>query len=170
MVSLNPKMTPFDILAVAIRAEIEAGKFYSSLHKKVRNEILKLKLKFLTSEEKKHRQILERLFSRRFPDKQLVIPEKSFLPPIKISVDEKPSVLDLFKFALKAEKLSEKFYKEAGEKAEEKEAKRILGYLSRVERSHYFMIKSEIDMLNKFPDYYNVEDFHVGQDMFHVGP
>lgn len=31
-------------------------------------------------------------------------------------------------------------------------------------------IRSEIDMLNKFPDYYNVEDFHVGQDMFHVGP
>jgi hypothetical protein len=32
------------------------------------------------------------------------------------------------------------------------------------------MIKSEIDLLQKFPDYYNVEDFHVAQDLFHVGP
>jgi hypothetical protein len=32
------------------------------------------------------------------------------------------------------------------------------------------MLRSEIDLLEKFPDYWNVEDFHVGQDLFHVGP
>jgi len=78
--------------------------------------------------------------------------------------------LDLFKLALKAEKMSENFYREAGERAGDKESKRVLGYLVRVERSHYFIIKSEIDMLDRFPDYYKVEDFHLGQDMFHVGP
>jgi len=32
--------------------------------------------------------------------------------------------------------------------------------IARVEKSHYFMIKSEIELLEKFPDYYNVQSFH----------
>lgn len=168
--SLSSKLSPTEVFGLAIKSEIEAAQAYSKLYEKVKNEILKMKLKFVLSEEKKHRRILERLFSQRFPGEELEIPEKSFLPPIKISKAKKFSVLDLFKLALKAEKMSEEFYREAGEQAEDKESKRILGYLVRVERSHYFIIKSEIDMLDRFPDYYKVEDFHLGQDMFHVGP
>lgn len=168
--SLNSELSPSEVLSVAIKSEIEAVEVYSRLYKKVKNEILRMKLKFLVSEEKKHRQILERLFSQRFPREELKIPEKSFLPPIKITKAKKFSVLDLFKLALKAEKMSENFYREAGERAGDKESKRVLGYLVRVERSHYFIIKSEIDMLDRFPGYYKVEDFHLGQDMFHVGP
>ncbi len=168
--SINLKLSPPEVFGVAIKSEIEATEAYSRLHKKVKNEILRMKLKFLISEEKKHHRILERLFSQRFPEEELRIAEKSFLPPIKASLAKKFSVSDLFKLALKAEKMSEEFYREAGERAEDKESKRILGYLVRVERSHYFIIKSEIDMLDRFPDYYKVEDFHLGQDMFHVGP
>ncbi len=29
---------------------------------------------------------------------------------------------------------------------------------------------SEIDLLDRYPDYYQVEDFHFGQDFIHVGP
>jgi len=168
--SINLRLSPLEAFGVAIKSEIEAAKVYSGLHDRVKNEILRMKLKLLSSEEKKHRRILERLFSQRFPGEKLEIPEKSFLPPIKITKAKKLSVLDLFKLALKAEKMSEEFYREAGEQAEDKESKRVLGYLVRVERSHYFVIKSEIDMLDRFPDYYKVKDFHLGLDMFHVGP
>ena len=168
--SLNLRLSPFEVFSVAIKSEIEATEAYSRLYGMVKNEILRTKLKFLVSEEKKHRRILERLFSQRFPEEELKIAEKSFLPPVKILKGKTFSVLDLFKLALKAEKMSEEFYKEAGEQAEDKESKRVLSYLVRVERSHYFIIKSEIDMLDKFPDYYKVEDFHLSQDMFHVGP
>jgi len=168
--SINLKLSPSEVFGVAIKSEIEAIEAYSRLYEKVKNEILRTKLKFLISEEKKHRRILERLFSQRFPDDKLKIAEKSLLPPVKISKGKKLSVLDLFKLALKAEKMSEEFYREAGGLAEDKESKRVLGYLVRVERSHYFIIKSEIDMLDRFPDYYKVDDFHLGQDMFHVGP
>lgn len=168
--SIILKLSPSEVFSVAIKSEIEATEAYSKLYEKVKNEILRMKLKFLISEEKKHRRILERLFSQRFPEEKLEIPEKSFLPPIKVTKAKTFSVLDLFKLALKAEKMSENFYREAGERAGDKESKRVLGYLVRVERSHYFIIKSEIDMLDRFPDYYKVEDFHLGQDMFHVGP
>lgn len=160
----------FQVLALAIKSEIEAVNVYSELHDQVKNELLKKKLKFLIYEEKKHKRILERLYSQRFPQRKLELPEKSFLPPINLTLDSKASILDLFKAALKAEKISEDFYKEVGSKAEGKESRRILEYLSRVERSHYFMIKSEIDLLDKYPDYYDVEDFHLGQDLFHLGP
>ncbi|NIO49704.1 MAG: hypothetical protein GTN73_09770 [Candidatus Aminicenantes bacterium] len=168
--SISLKLSPAEVLGVAIKSEIEATEAYSRLHKKVKNEILRMKLNLLISEEKKHRRILERLFSQRFPEEKLKIPAKSFLRPIEATKGIKFSVLDLFKLALEAEKMSEEFYREADEQAEDKESKRILGYLVRVERSHYFIIKSEIDMLDRFPDYYKVEDFHLGQDMFHVGP
>lgn len=168
--SINLKLSPPEVFGVAIKSEIEATEFYSGLYDRVKNEILRMKLKFLILEEKKHRRILERIFSQRFPEDELKIAEKSFFPPIKVSLAKKLSVLDLFKLALKTEKMSEEFYREAGERAEDKESKRVLGYLVRVERSHYFIIKSEIDMLDRFPDYYKVEDFHLGQDMFHVGP
>jgi rubrerythrin len=168
--SINLRLSPTEVFGAAIKSEIEATEAYSKLYEKVKNEILRMKLKFLISEEKKHRRILERLFSQRFPREKLEIPERSFLPPIKVTKARKFSVLDLFKLALKAEKLSENFYREAGQQAGDKESKRVLGYLVRVERSHYFIIKSEIDMLDRFPDYYKVEDFHLGQDMFHVGP
>jgi rubrerythrin len=168
--NLNPKLKPYEILAVAVRSEINAAGFYSKLHDKVKNELLREKLKFLISEEEKHRKILERLFSQRFSDKALKIPEKSFLPPIKASLGDKASVLELFEAALQAEKTSEDFYKQASEQIKDETSQRILKYLSRVERSHYFMIKSEVDLLEKFPDYYDVEDFHFGQEMVHVGP
>jgi len=165
---LNAKLKPFEILALAIRSEIEAAELYAKLQESVKNKILEQKLKFLVFEEKQHRRILERLYHQRFGAKTIEIPEKSFLPPLSLEKDF--SVLDLFKEALKAEKMSEEFYKEAQRKAESRESQKMLEYLSRVERSHYFMVKSEIDLLSKFPDYYEVEDFHVGHDMVHIGP
>lgn len=168
--SLETKLPPHEVLAVAIRSEIEAADVYLKLQGRVKSTLLKEKLKFLISEEKKHRKILERIYSQRYPDQKLNIPEKSFLPPLEMTFDEKSSVLDLFNVALEAEKLFEDFYREAAEKAEDESSQRILKYLSRVERSHFFMIKSEVDLLEKFPEYYDVEEFHFGLDMVHIGP
>ena len=107
--SVNLKLSPTEVFGVAIESEIQATAAYSDLYEKVKNEILRLKLKFLIAEEKKHRRILERLFSQRFPGEKLEIPEKSFFPSVRIPKTKKISVLDLFKLALKAEKISEDF-------------------------------------------------------------
>lgn len=167
---LDKKASPHEVLTVAIRSEIEAVNIYSKLHDKVKNDLLRRKLKFLVFEERKHRKILERLYSQRFPEKKIELPESSFLPPVKLKTDSKTSILDIFKAAQNAERMSEDYYKDASREAEDSESRKILDYLSRVERSHYFMIKSEIDLLEKFPDYYEVEDFHFSHDMVHVGP
>ncbi len=168
--SLDPKLRPYEVLAAAVRSEIEAANFYGRLLSRVKNAVLEQKLKFLVLEEKKHRKILERLHSQRYPDRKLMIPEKSVGPRLPAAVDRKSSILDLFKVALAAEKFAEEYYRDAQKAMEDAGSRKMLEYLSRVERSHYFLIKSEIDLLSRFPDYYDVEDFHLGQDLVHIGP
>jgi len=167
---LNPKLRPYEVLAVAVRAEIEAADFYGRLLGQVKNILLQQKLSFLVTEEKKHRQILERLHGQRFPGVEIKIPDKPERPKTTAAWDENASILDLFKLALEAERLAEQYYKDARGVMADAGSKKMLEYLSRVERSHYFLIKSEIDLLGRFPDYYDAEDFHLGEDLFHVGP
>ncbi|MGZ5488237.1 MAG: hypothetical protein ACXWF4_06865, partial [Candidatus Aminicenantales bacterium] len=89
---------------------------------------------------------------------------------IGVSLPADPGVPALFDAALQAEKTAEAYYNDAAERVEDEAGRRILAYLGRVERSHPAMINSEIDLIRKFPDYYNVEDFNIAQDLFHVGP
>jgi len=167
---LKKDWRPEEALAVGIRSEIEAAAFYGKLQGRVKNILLQKKLEFLVFEEKKHRKILERLFRDRFAGTEPVIPPKSSIGVPQLPAGPGLTVLDLFKAALQAEKSAEEFYKEARAGDDDEGSRRMLGYLSRVERSHYFMIKSEIELLSRFPDYYDVEDFHLGQDLFHIGP
>lgn len=168
--ALDKTLKPYEVLAVAVRSEIEAADFYAKLLAHIKNILLQQKLKFLVLEEKKHRKILERLHAQRFPDVPLKIPKKTAGPVTYASLNEKSSILELFRAALEAEKAAETYYKDALGVIKDAGSRKMLEYLSRVERSHYFLIKSEIDLLSRFPDYYDVEDFHLGQDLFHIGP
>lgn len=167
--SLSPRLKPYDIYPLAVRAELDAAAIYRDLHGRVRNEVLKQKLDFLAKEEDRHKAILERLFRDHFPERTLTVPAE--IPGRKkaAALDASASVPDLFKLAMSKEKEAEEFYKEAKAKVADARSKRILTYLSRVERSHYYMLRSEVDILEKFPDYYDVEDAHEGQDLFHIG-
>ncbi len=155
---------------MAIRSEVDAAAFYNRLQTQVKNVLLIQKLKFLALEEEHHKKILERLLGQRYPDKPKDVPESSLMPPIAVSLGPEPTVPSLFEAALKAEEAAEAYYTEAAGGVEDEGSRRVLSYLGRVERSHQAMIKSELELLRKFPDYYSVEDFHIGQDLFHVGP
>jgi len=161
---------PFEILAVAVRAEMDAAAVYRGLRDKVKNEVLRQKLQFLADEETRHRAILERLFADKFPQETLRVPAASPRSAKAAAVEDTSAVLDLFKLAMAKEKEAEDFYKESKAGMDDPGGRKILDYLARVERSHYYMLKSEIDLLEKFPEYFDVEAFHTGQDLFHVGP
>lgn len=163
-------LSPSRIISKAIKSEVEAADYYSHLKQMVKNRLLLKKLDFLVLEENKHKKLLERLFSQKFPQSQLELPDKAFLTIEPKEIDDKSSVSSLFKIALKAEKEAEEFYGNASKKVNDDQSKKLLQYLTRVERSHYYIIKSEIDLLEKFPDYYNVEEFHIGEEFVHIGP
>ncbi len=168
--AIDPRLKPWQILNVAIRSEIDAAAFYTRLQSRVKNVLLIQKLKFLALEEEHHKKILEKLFGQKYAEASREIADEFLMPPISSSLGEEPSVLELFEAALKAEETAEKFYQEAAQSAEDEGSRKMLSYLGRVERSHQAMVRSEIDLLATFPDYYNVEDFHIGHDLFHVGP
>jgi rubrerythrin len=167
---IDPKLTPWQVLGVAIRSEVDAASFYMKLQARVKNVLLAQKLKFLALEEEHHKKILEHLAADRYRGQSTEAPAGALMPPIASTVAEGASVFELFRAALGAEEAAERFYTETGERADDEGSRRILAYLGRVERSHQAMLRSEIDLLEKFPDYWNVEDFHIGQDLFHVGP
>jgi len=168
--SIDKKLSAWQILSVAVRSEIDAAAFYTRLQSRVKNVLLVQKLKFLALEEEHHKKILEKLLAQKYPDKPRDAPKSSLMPPIGVALPAEPGVPDLFEAALKAEETAEAYYSEAGERAEDEAGRRILAYLGRVERSHQAMIRAELDLIRRFPDYYDVEDFHIAQDLFHVGP
>ena len=168
--SIDRKLAAWQILGVAVRSEIDAAAFYTRLQGRVKNVLLVQKLKFLALEEDHHKKILEHLLAQRYPDKPTDVPASSLMPPIGVSLPADPTVPALFEAALEAEEIAEAYYNDAAKRVEDEAGRRILAYLGRVERSHQAMIKSELGLIRKFPDYYSVEDFHIAQDLFHVGP
>ena len=168
--AIDKKLKAWEILGVAIRSEVDAAAFYRRLEARVKNVILVQKLKFLALEEEHHQKMLERLLGQKYPDKPKDVPESSLMPPITVAVGVEPTVPALFEAAFKAEETAEAFYSEAAGRLEDEAGRKTLAYLGRVERSHQAMIRAELELLRKFPDYYSVEDFHIGQDLFHVGP
>jgi len=167
--TFDSNLKPFEVYPVAVRAEIDAAEIYRDLKALVKNEALKQKLDFLAKEEDRHKAILERLFRDHFPNRKLVVPGQSKRLKQSVAVDEATSVLELFKLAMSKEKEAEEFYREARTRSEDAQSKRILDYLSRTERSHYYMLQSEIDLLERFPEYYNADNANEGQDLFHIG-
>lgn len=167
---IDKDLTAWQILGVAIAAEVDAAAFYARLQERVKNVLLVQKLKFLALEEEHHRTVLEKLLAQRYPGRPADAPASSLMPPIGVSLPAEPAVPALFEAALEAEKIAEAYYNEASGRLEDEAGRRLLAYLGRVERSHQAMLGAEIDLLRRFPDYYNVEDFHIAQDLFHVGP
>jgi rubrerythrin len=155
-------------MSIAIQSEFAAEAVYKALTKRVKNFVLKDKLKFLAAEEKKHEQILLKLFEKMFPGQTPSKEEKVLLPRMQLAIKEENSVPDLLEMAMEAEKISEEFYDELSQEVEDRTAQEILQYLASMEHGHYFLLKGEYDLCMRDETYYDRDEFSV--DMVHVGP
>jgi rubrerythrin len=166
--TIDPRKTAPEIMGIAVRAEMDAASIYRGLSGRVRNEVLRQKLDFLAGEEDRHKILLESLFKDKYPGRTLHVPGAA-RPAKGLPTAEAMAVVDLLKLAMGKEKEAEAYYQEAKARIEDPAAKKMLDYLSRVERSHYHMLASEVGLIQAFPDSYDVEEAHLGQDLFHVG-
>lgn len=142
-----------ELLGIAARAEIDANRIYSNIAKSVSNPLLKEKFQLLAFEENKHREILEKIYEVLFQGDQIKIPDKTdeaLLPSIRFTPSS--SLVDILYQAMESEKSAESFYAHLAERFENPQ-KKILEYLSKVERSHYMMLKSEYALAQEFEDY-----------------
>ncbi len=166
----NEGLTALEVLGVAIKSEIEAAALYTRLAAQVRNATLAAKLDFLRREEEKHRSILQDVYQRRFPDVELQLPSRSPVPTVDAASLAGKTVPELFQLAMHAEQLASDFYAREADRSFDEMGRTTLRYLSQVESGHYKMLETEYELVSRFPDYYNADEFNFGTELIHIGP
>lgn len=102
-----------ELLGMAIKAEIGAANFYSSLAENMDIEALRDKIEFLAGEERKHEAFLRKLYAQMFPGEEVVFPKEHIGPelkPVAEKLKEIEDVIDLYRWAMEAEKIANEFY------------------------------------------------------------
>ena len=141
------------LLGYAMRAEIDSDRIYTEMSNRVKNPLLVQKFRILAFEEQRHTTVLEHLFQSMYPGDTPEVPEK-VNPKLLPAVTIRPSsdLVDVLRQAMEAEKSAQAFYLGLAKRVELGK-KKILEYLSKVERSHYLMLRSEYTMARQFEDY-----------------
>ncbi|MEA1993735.1 MAG: ferritin family protein [Euryarchaeota archaeon] len=152
-----------EILGTAVQSELDSKEIYKNMALKTENYVLKDKMNFLAGEEEKHKELLEMLFEKLYPDEEIPTPEKSLVPKIDVDASELPELLEK---AMEMEKAEERFYTDLAEKTEERERDLLL-YLAEIEKGHHALLEAEHNMIMQYPDYYH-KDWDT--DMIHMDP
>ncbi len=152
-----------ELLEMALRAEIDSNRIYNEFSEKVKNALLKEKLRFLANEEAKHKVLIENIIKMKFPGEEINIPESTQVPLPEIKIEEKDPISKLLLQAMNVEKETSKFYSQIAEKLDY-ETGSLMRYLSSVEMSHYYFLEAEKEIAMKF------EDYDQYFEMMHVGP
>jgi rubrerythrin len=147
------KFSTKKLLGMAVKAEMDSSRTYERLAARVKNPLLKEKFALLAFEEKRHEQYVRSFFKSQHNNEKIEIP-KAVDPVLLPAVGINPSLslTDVLYLAMTAERSAQNFY--AGLAARFKtEKKRLLEYLSNVEKSHYLILKSEFTLALNFEDY-----------------
>ncbi|NJE10507.1 ferritin family protein [Thermococcus sp. MAR1] len=153
-----------ELLGMAIKAEIGARKFYQSLAERIEIETLKEKIEWLAGEEGKHEALLRKMYGAMFPGKEVVFPKEHIGPELKPVARElhgAQDIIDLIRWAMRAEEIAAHFYEEVEKIVETEDRKRLMRYLSDMEKGHYYTLRAEYELLL---------DWEMYSQMMHVGP
>ncbi len=162
-------LTTLEVLAIAIRSEIEAVKLYTRMKEKTRNPDLKAKCDFLTAQEKNHERVLTEAYRSKFPGVELRLPQKTLVPAVDDVLARDATLKELFAAAMEAETKSEEFYRDLAGRTHDQSSRSILEYLASMEHSHYAILEAEFKEL-QFTEDYNTDDFLRGTRLMNVGP
>ena len=154
----NPRpLTGLEVLGKAIRAEIEACRFYTQAMKKTSNPLLREKLSRLAGDEKRHRQILEERYKKNTGE------EPGPLPPPAGPEGKGPAPKDLtpqeiLTIAIQMEREAARFYEREARKSSDMSGRFMLEYLADFERGHEKALETELKALKRFPDWFSLDD------------
>jgi len=163
------EMTLKTALEVALASETRAREIYETLHGRVGNLMMRDKLVFLAAEEQKHYDMLRAVFKEKIGGTPSP-PDPSLLPRMVVEFDfEKAELTELWKAAMEAEEISAEHYEGLAGRVSGR-AKVMFNYLANVERSHYYLLKSEYDVLAEIDEYTRTDDFPFGMNLVNLGP
>lgn len=134
------------LLAKAIKSEIEAAETYRMLLEKDLPEETRSKIERLVSQEEEHEENFWSIFEDFFPDGETPLPERSEIEvPSEIPQGATPE--EVIEIAMETERESEEFYSGLIDEFDDREVKRLLAYLAANEREHYEILKVELNKL-----------------------
>ncbi len=163
---IDSNLTMLEIYGIAIKSEIDAAAAYLMMKNRIKNQDLKKKLMFLKNEEVKHRKLLTTRYNEQFPEVKLMLPKQGLAPKLNTAIQRNAPIAKLFELAMAAEKASEDFYSSASKRAKDQTGKNLLFYLSGMERGHYYLLKSELDLMQQFDKFESYKKFSLE----HLGP
>ncbi len=156
-----------DVILTAIKSEVEAKEVYENLSKKITgNLLLSDRIRFLATEEEKHREYFEELYKDIFPEREIVLLEKSPVPLPEIRLEGgKVRVSQVIEAAMKAELAARDFYLSMVDLFEDNPGvQKMLTYIAQMELGHYKLLETEKEIVEKF------EDIEIEWPMTHMGP
>lgn len=131
----------------------------------MKNAFLKERLRFLTTEENKHREYIERLYREKIGKKEIILPEKTGVPLPDIDIgNENDPISFVLESAMNAEKAAKEFYDALNERFDDARTRNMLKVLAKMEEGHYTILEQELENVRMFEEYDSV------WPMMHVGP
>lgn len=149
-----------EILKKAIYGEIEAMNFYKGVAEKVENKSVKDELLKLSNQEKKHKEMLEKRYFKKFGKN--FVPEGGlvFNPDLnaeKYHIDNQTVALQVVSIAIQAEEDAINFYSDELKNAEDEEDRKLLEELIKMEKRHKKKLQEEYDKVKK-RYYWNIKE------------
>lgn len=163
-------LTTIEILGIAIQSEIESARYYQSIRAAVRSRLLKDKMSFLASEERKHRRILTEYYYQKFPNMPLSRPAKSPIPKPDIFGRGKTTVSGAFEAAMRSEKKAEDFYRVMATNMNDAQGTLLLKYLAKVENSHYQLLYNDLELIRQAGKLKQLTILYQSDENIHIGP
>ncbi|MCF7890356.1 ferritin family protein [Candidatus Bipolaricaulota bacterium] len=142
----NDESSLKQLLEKAIKSEIESAETYRNLLKKDLPDETRTNIEKLVTQEEGHEENFRSIFEDFFPDEEISLPERSEIEVLsEIPRNATPS--ETIEQAMKTERESEDFYSNLIEEFDDREIRRLLGFLAANEREHYEILKVELNKL-----------------------
>jgi len=138
---LKSTIKSLEALSLAIYNEQSAFDFYTSLSLVIKNESGKEKFKFLASDEKRHRRLLEDYYKRTTHEAFPFDPDQ--VKKIRVEVRDNTSASEALDIGIKAEKEAYEFYSNNAKTTSDPDARKMFLMLAEQEDRHFNILLAE---------------------------
>jgi rubrerythrin len=139
---IKAEVSGLEALSLAIYNEQSAFDFYTKLSDIIKNPSGKEKFKFLASDEKRHRELLEKYYTQASGERKFPF-DANKMKKIQVEVKDSTTAYEALDIGIKAEKEAYEFYTRSAESSKDLKAKKMFLMLAGEEDKHYNVLMAE---------------------------
>jgi rubrerythrin len=139
---IKAEVSGLEALSLAIYNEQSAFDFYTKLSDTIKNPSGKEKFKFLASDEKRHRELLEKYYTQASGERKFPF-DANKVKKIQVEVKDSTTAYEALDIGIKAEKEAYEFYTKNAKSSKDRESKKMFLMLAGEEDRHYNVLMAE---------------------------